>query len=157
PVRSISPGEVALDGERIACAAIVNAAGIAAPRLTPGLAVIPRKGHLLITERHPGFCHHQLVEVGYLTSRHTMTARATAFKLQPRATGQMLIGSSRQLVGEDASLDRRILAEMLARAIAFVPALATLTAVRAWTGFRPATPDGAPLIGAWPAARGVWI
>ena len=156
-VRAIAPGEVTLDGERLACGAIVNAAGIDAPWLTPGLAVIPRKGHLLITERHPGFCRHQLVELGYLTSAHTMTAASTAFNLQPRATGQVLIGSSRQLVGRDASLDRAMLAAMLERAIAFVPALATLTAVRAWTGFRPATPDKLPFIGAWPSVRGAWI
>ena len=50
-----------------------------------------------------------------------------------------------------------MLATMLARAIAFVPALATLTAVRAWTGFRPATPDKLPFIGAWPSVHGTWI
>ena len=26
-----------------------------------------------------------------------------------------------------------------------------------WTGFRPATPDKLPLIGAWPATPGLWI
>jgi len=156
-VRRIAPGEVVAEGARMFCGAIVNATGISAPRLTPGLAVIPRKGHLLITERHPGFCRHQLVELGYLASAHTMTAVSTAFNLQPRATGQLLIGSSRQLVGLDASIDRQVLAEMLARAIAFVPALARLTALRAWTGFRPATPDSLPLIGAWPGADRTFI
>ena len=156
-VRGIGPGEVLLDNERMSCGVIVNAAGIDAPRLTPGLAVIPRKGHLLITERHATLCHHQLVELGYLASAHTMTAASTAFNLQPRATGQLLIGSSRQLVGRDAALDRQVLSAMLARAISFVPALANVIAVRTWTGFRPATPDKLPLIGAWPAMPGVWV
>ena len=35
--------------------------------------------------------------------------------------------------------------------------LAELTALRAWTGFRPASPDNLPLIGAWPNARGLFI
>ena len=157
PVQAIEGGGVSLDGERITCGVIVNAAGIDAPRLTPGLAVIPRKGHLVITERHPGLCHHQLVELGYLASAHSMSAASTAFNLQPRATGQLLIGSSRQLVGRDASIDRRVVAEMLKRAMSFVPALGRTTAVRTWTGFRPATPDKLPLIGAWPAMHGVWI
>jgi glycine/D-amino acid oxidase-like deaminating enzyme len=39
---------------------------------------------------------------------------------------------------------------MLGRAIEFLPGLRNLSAVRAWTGFRAATPDKLPLIG--PAA-----
>ena len=156
-VLSAGAGEVVLAGERIACGVIVNAAGVDAPRITPGLPVIPRKGHLLITERGAALCRHQLVELGYLTSAHRMTAASTAFNVQPRLTGQLLIGSSRELVGRDATLNRRVLAQMLARAIAFLPALAAMSAVRTWTGCRPATPDSLPLIGAWPAARGMWI
>ncbi len=164
-VVSVASGSVVVRGERgdkgtserIACGVIVNAAGIDAPRLTPGLAVIPRKGHLVITERHAGVCHHQLVELGYLTSAHTMNAESTAFNVQPRPTGQLLIGSSRELVGRDASVNRRVLGRMLARAVEFIPSLAQATALRVWTGFRPATPDSLPLIGAWPGARGVWV
>ena len=136
---------------------IVNAAGAEAPRLTAELPIVPRKGHLAITDRHPGFVRHQLVELGYLASAHTMTTESVAFNVQPRSTHQVLVGSSRELVGWDASLNRRILARMLARAIAFMPALAALTVVRTWTGFRPATPDKLPLIGAWPETRGLWI
>jgi glycine/D-amino acid oxidase-like deaminating enzyme len=143
--------------ERIACGSIVNAAGIDAPRLTPGLPVVPRKGHLVITERRPGFCHHQLVELGYLASAQAMNPSSTAFNVQPRATGQLMIGSSRELVGRDASVNDRVLREMLARAQSFLPALGSAIANRIWTGFRPATPDSLPLIGAWPGAKGVWI
>ena len=39
---------------------------------------------------------------GYLTSAHSMTAESVAFNVQPRQTGQVLIGSSRELVGWDA-------------------------------------------------------
>jgi D-hydroxyproline dehydrogenase subunit beta len=136
---------------------IVNAAGAEAPRLTAELPIVPRKGHLAITDRHPGFVHHQLVELGYLASAHTMTTESVAFNVQPRSTQQVLVGSSRELVGWDASLNRRILSQMLERAIEFMPALAGLSVVRTWTGFRPATPDKLPLIGAWPNTGGLWI
>jgi glycine/D-amino acid oxidase-like deaminating enzyme len=36
---------------------------------------------------------------------------------------------------------------MLARAIEYLPALGKVSALRAWTGFRAATPDKLPLIG----------
>jgi glycine/D-amino acid oxidase-like deaminating enzyme len=39
---------------------------------------------------------------------------------------------------------------MLARAIEYMPDLATLSAIRVWTGFRAATPDKLPLIGPHP-------
>ena len=52
-----------------------------------------------------------------------------------------------------------VLAQMLQRAARYLPALPTLNGIRAWTGFRAATPDGLPLIGAamCDAAPGVWL
>jgi glycine/D-amino acid oxidase-like deaminating enzyme len=143
--------------EMIAAGAVVNAAGIDAPQLTPGLPVVPRKGHLVITDRYPGLCHSELVELGYLQSAHALGGASTAFNLQPRATGQLLIGSSRELVGRAPGVNHALLRAMIRRAIEFVPALATCAAIRAWTGFRPATPDNLPLIGRWEPVDGVWI
>jgi glycine/D-amino acid oxidase-like deaminating enzyme len=136
---------------------IVNAAGADAPRLTAELPIVPRKGHLAITDRYPGFVRHQLVELGYLASAHTMTTESVAFNVQPRSTQQVLVGSSRELVGWDASLDRRVLGAMIARAVEYMPQLASVSVIRTWTGFRPATPDKLPLIGPWPATPGLWI
>lgn len=144
-------------GERIEAGLVVNAAGAAAAGLTPGLPIVPRKGHLAVTDRYPGFCAHQLVELGYLQSAHTLTTESVAFNIQPRRTGQLLIGSSRELVGWDPTPDRRVLGRMLERAIAFMPALASLSVIRTWTGFRPATSDKRPLVGAWPEVEGLWI
>ncbi|HEY9480100.1 MAG TPA: FAD-dependent oxidoreductase [Gemmatimonadaceae bacterium] len=141
----------------VSAGAVVNAAGIDAPRLTPGLQIVPRKGHLLITDRYPGLCGCQIVELGYLHSAHTLGGASVAFNVQPRATGQLLIGSSRELVGRDPEVNRELLGSMLSRAIEFMPVLARCNATRAWTGFRPATPDALPLIGRWEGADGVWI
>ena len=156
-VDAIVDNGVRCGSDVISAEIVVNAAGAAAANLTPGLAVVPRKGHLVITERHPGFCRHQIVELGYLTSAHVMTTESVAFNVQPRLTGQVLVGSSRELVGWDASINRRIVGRMIERACAFMPGLANLTAVRTWTGFRPATPDKLPLIGRWPDTAGLWI
>ncbi len=150
-------GGCGVAGERIEAGLVINAAGAAAARLTPGLPLVPRKGHLAITDRYPGFCRHQLVELGYLQSAHTMTTESVAFNVQPRRTGQFLIGSSRELVGWDPSVNRRLLGRMLARAAAFMPGLGSLSTIRSWVGFRPATPDKLPLIGTWEGVAGLWI
>jgi glycine/D-amino acid oxidase-like deaminating enzyme len=136
---------------------IVNTAGAEAAQLTPELPIVPRKGHLAITDRYPGFCRHQLVELGYLTSAHVMTTESVAFNVQPRSTSQVLIGSSRELVGWDGTTNRRVLRQMLDRALHFMPALADVSIVRTWTGFRPATTDKLPLIGPWSSTAGLWI
>ena len=156
-VDEILPRAVRCGDEMLEANAIVNAAGANAAQLTPGLPILPRKGHLAITDRAPGFCRHQLVELGYLTSAHTMNSESVAFNVQPRATSQVLIGSSRELVGWDTTTNRALLSRMLERAIAFMPALADLTIIRTWIGFRPATPDKLPLIGAWAPVAGLWL
>jgi glycine/D-amino acid oxidase-like deaminating enzyme len=157
PVDEIVANGVRCGADTLRADVVVNAAGAASATLTPDLPIVPRKGHLVITERYPGFCRHQVVELGYLTSAHVMTTESVAFNVQPRSTGQVLIGSSRELVGWNASVNRRIVARMIERACRFMPGLASLTAVRTWTGFRPATPDKLPLIGRWDPVDGLWI
>ncbi len=157
-VRAVAPGRVTLaNGDVLAAGAIVIAAGVESPALIPGLPIVPRKGHLVITERRPGMVHHQLVELGYLHSAHSFGGASVAFNVQPRRNGQLLIGSSRELVGTEPSINRRLVHAMLTRASAFLPSLGAVRALRTWVGFRPATADKLPLIGAWPAIPGVWI
>ncbi|HEY9228514.1 MAG TPA: FAD-dependent oxidoreductase [Gemmatimonadaceae bacterium] len=151
------PHGVRCKHETLSAEVIVNATGAAAALLTPALPIVPRKGHLAITDRYPGFCRHQLVELGYLTSAHVMTNESVAFNIQPRPTGQLLIGSSRELVGWNASVNYSVLRQMLARATEFIPGLGHLSIIRCWTGFRPATPDKLPLIGRWEPTPGLWI
>ena len=135
------------DGSFISAGLTVNAAGSWSPELTPGLEVRKRKGHLVITDRYPGLVRHQLVELGYLKSAHVLTTDSVAFNIQPRRTGQALIGSSRQYGSEDKQVDALILRRMVARACEYMPRLKPLSAIRTWTGFRAATPDKLPLIG----------
>jgi glycine/D-amino acid oxidase-like deaminating enzyme len=149
-VAKLGPGQVRLaDGAEIAAEIIVNAAGAFAAELTPGLDIKKRKGHLVITDRYPGFVRHQLVELGYLKSAHSVTGDSVAFNVQPRRTGQVLIGSSRQYGAEHKEVDHSMLVRMLQRAQEYMPGLAQLSTVRTWTGFRAATPDKLPLIGPW--------
>ena len=135
------------DGSTISAGLVVNSAGSSSPALTRGLEVKKRKGHLVITDRYPSFVRHQLVELGYLKSAHSMTSESVAFNVQPRKTGQLLIGSSRQFGVDDSHVENAIITRMLERAVEYLPSLGKLSSLRAWTGFRAATPDKLPLIG----------
>jgi glycine/D-amino acid oxidase-like deaminating enzyme len=80
-----------------------------------------------------------------------------AFNAQPRATGQVLIGSSRQFGEQSPAIDRPILAKMIQRAIEYMPGLAALSTIRTWTGFRAATDDKLPVIGPHPSIPGIYL
>ncbi len=157
-VTYLGDGELRLDdGTRLLAPRLVNATGAEAPFCTPGLPVKKRKGHLAITDRYPGFVRHQLVELGYLKSAHSLTTDSVAFNVQPRQTGQILIGSSRQYGNEDTAVDQPLLTAMLQRAALYMPAIGALNVLRVWTGFRAATPDKLPLIGPAPADATLWL
>lgn len=147
-VESVTADGVRLrDATTLSAGVIVNATGSWSPSLTPALEVKKRKGHLVITDRYPGFLRHQLVELGYLKSAHSVTGDSVAFNIQPRKTGQLLIGSSRQYDVDEPHVDPAILTRMLDRAVEYLPGLRKLSSLRTWTGFRAATPDKLPLIG----------
>lgn len=161
-VRGAGDGWALLDdGRRLEADAVVVAAGLATARLLepcpPGLIVRPKRGHLAITERATGFLRHQLVELSYVQSAHGSATTSVAFNAQPRRTGQVLIGSSRELDVDESGTDAALLARMLARAIEYLPGLAELAVVRAWTGLRPATDDHLPFVGPVPGAARLWV
>lgn len=144
---AVGNGSVTLeDSTRLNASCIVIATGTDIS-LCPWVTVHRRKGHLAITDRYPGVLHHQLVELGYLKSAHSLTEDSVAFNLQPRKTGQLLIGSSRQYGDLSAQAEPEMLRKMLDRAMEYMPMLAGLSVIRVWTGFRAATPDKLPLVG----------
>ena len=142
-----SEGQVVLsDGNTLSSDRIVLAVGTDC-ELLPSLPIQKRKGHLIITDRYPGFLHHQLVELGYLKSAHKVSEDSVAFNIQPRQTGQLLLGSSRQYGNDDPRAETDMLCRMIDRATEYMPRLKNLSALRVWTGFRAATVDKLPLIG----------
>ncbi len=157
-VQALSGNTVTLaNGDKMQAPLLVLAAGAASVQLIPSLPLQPRKGHLAITDRVPGFLRHQLVELGYLKSAHGSSPESVAFNVQPRATGQLLIGSSRQYGQTGAEINHGILVRMLQRSISYLPELAKLSILRTWAGFRAATPDKLPLIGTAPGYPRVWL
>jgi D-hydroxyproline dehydrogenase subunit alpha len=132
---------------------VVNAAGPwageLARRLGTEIPVGPRRGHVLVTEPLPPIVRRKVFEADYVGSVHQSDAAwACSSVVEATASGTMLLGSSRESVGFDHELNADIVAAIARRAIALVPDLAHARLMRAYTGFRPATPDRLPIIGA---------
>jgi glycine/D-amino acid oxidase-like deaminating enzyme len=157
-VVAVQPGAVTLhDGTRVSARHVLVAAGCDSALLLPGLPLHGRKGHLMITDRYPDSIRHQLVEAGYVAAAHGHADESISVNIQPRATGQLLIGSTRESSVLAAAPSPRLLGRLARRACRFLPALADMQVLRVWTGFRPTCADGVPCIGPWPALRDVWV
>ena len=158
-VAAIEPGGVRLyDGRRLWAAMVVLAGGLESRRFLPEGWMLAKKGHLAITQRQPQtLVSHQLVELGYIKKAHLVDEDTVSFNVQPRPGGQLLIGSSRQIGKEDPAVELPMLARMLRCASDYLPALREQSILRCWTGLRPASRDGLPLLGAHPSLRQCWI
>ncbi|MDE2428544.1 MAG: FAD-binding oxidoreductase [Burkholderiales bacterium] len=157
-VAAIGEGCVVLsNGHRLHARHIVVAAGMGVADLLPEIAVFGRKGHLAITDRYPGTLSHQIVSMNYGQAAVSADALAVAANVQPRPSGQWLLGSCRQDQQADTAIDPHALGAVLQAAMALLPCLAEMRVIRAWAGMRPASPDGQPIIGPHPWRAGVWL
>ncbi|TDB43306.1 NAD(P)/FAD-dependent oxidoreductase [Photorhabdus khanii] len=157
-VHALEPQTVVLrDGTKYCAPRILLANGLWSTHLLPELPIAPKKGQLAITDRYPTCITHQLVELGYSASAHAPDGTSTAFNVQARPTGQLLIGSSRQFHNEKPTIDLALLRSMLQRALHFLPQLGQMNILRCWSGFRAATPDGLPLLGQHPDYDWLWL
>jgi glycine/D-amino acid oxidase-like deaminating enzyme len=67
--------------------------------------------------------------------------------LVPKPEGTVVVGSTEEEAGFDASTTAQGLSQLLGFAVRALPALGGSSVERLWAGLRPATPDGLPRIG----------
>jgi len=158
-VTSIEEHRVQLaDGTWLEADSIVLANGIHATDFFPALPIEPKKGHLAITDRYPELnVQHTLVALAYAASTQATSGISVACNIQPRPTGQLFIGSSRQFGTVDPAVEPEVFTRVLKEAADYFPALADLNVIRAWTGFRAASPDGVPIIGKHPDYQSIFL
>jgi D-hydroxyproline dehydrogenase subunit beta len=155
-VRALSPDGPVLDGgETVRADRTVLATGWRAPELLPGLAIRPRKGHIVLFAPQPGFVRHQLSEISYVRGAQPGANDVISFSLQPRSSGRYLLGATRQYVGESTDVDPRVIERLMSRARSFVPDIGQLPVERTWAGLRPSGSDAVPWIGAVPGRSGL--
>jgi glycine oxidase len=95
-------------------------------------------------------CRGQLVDVECPTPPFQHFVMATGAYGIPRTDGRVTLGSTMENVGFDKSNTARGLAHILSMAQNYCPQLGEATFLRCWTGLRPATPDGLPILSKTP-------
>jgi glycine oxidase len=106
----------------------------ALPGCRPVVPIIPQRGQILALDRGP------------VALKHVLLLPDDPY-LVPRADGRIVIGATRELAGWDPSITAGGISWLLSTAMQLVPDLRECVIHEIWTGFRPTSRDGIPVIG----------
>jgi glycine oxidase len=138
---------VLADGERLTADVVLLAAGAwsgaLAAELGGGLPVGPVRGQMLAVSNVPVLISHAV--------------HGDDIYLVPRPSGELLIGATIERVGFERAVTPDGLGGLIAQAVALVPEIGRRPITRSWCGFRPAAPDGLPVLGPWPDVAGLFV
>jgi glycine oxidase len=130
-IQSVRAGNVTFQAPTVIIASGVWTRDIAG--LTPAIPVIPRKGQILsLGMQEPMFKRVVRWEHGYFV---------------PRRDRQLVLGATDEDVGFDRALTPAGLGHLLMDAQRISSYVGALPILETWTGLRPATPDGLPILG----------
>lgn len=119
----------------VACATVVIAAGtwssfIQHAQLAP---IAPVRGQIVCLEAKPQLARHVIFSPrGYIVPRHD---------------GRLLAGSTSEHAGFTKSITAGGIGSILTKALEISPKIADLPIVDAWSGLRPSSADGLPVLG----------
>ena len=138
---------VLVDGEPLTADAVLLAAGAWTAALASGLGsplpVGPVRGQMLAVSNVPGLISHAI--------------HGDDIYLVPRPSGELLIGATVERAGFERAVTPAGVGGLIAQAVALVPEIGRRPITRSWCGFRPAAPDGLPVLGPWPDVAGLFI
>lgn len=140
---------------------VVNATGTWAGELAAmagvNVPVKPRKGFVMVTEALRPMVHHKVYAAEYVDNVGSSDAGLQSSPVvEGTPAGSILIGSSRERVGFDSSINIGALRQMARNAVALFPFLKDTRIIRHYHGFRPYCPDHLPVIGHDARAPGLW-
>lgn len=122
---------------RILADAVVNAGGAysASLRGVPPLPIVPVRGQMVSLDASAD---------GERLSRFV---HGVGVYLVPRRDGSLVVGSTLERAGFDARPTSAGVSGLLLRAASIVPVTADYAVLETWSGLRPASPDGIPILG----------
>ena len=136
-VDAIAPNTVCFGHTLIDASSIIVASGVWSAEfegVKPRIPVSPRKG--------------QILSLGMPTGAFRRMIRWEHSYFVPRSTGELVVGATNEDVGFDLSVTPAGLGRLLVDAQAISSHVGCYPILETWTGLRPATPDGLPIIGA---------
>jgi glycine oxidase len=158
PVAAIATRHHAVTGVRLASGEAIDAGHVVLAAgawcshiegLPAAVPVRPVKGQMFAVDGRSRGPDRRTVGI---PSRVVQSARCYVI---PRDDGRLLVGATVEDVGFRKGATPAGLTGLMTAAMEVVPAIADLPVVETWAGFRPATPDLMPIIGADPDLSGL--
>jgi len=140
---------------------VVNAAGTWGGKIAAlaglQMPIKPRRGQIFVTELLPALIHGTM-QCGRTTAikinpemlrglDQKVVDMGMGFCIEQTMDGSVLIGFTREFAGFDRSTTLDAIELMAQRAVLFIPALCSAGIIRSFSGLRPYTPDGKPILG----------
>jgi len=145
---------VQTDNGEIQTRILVNAVGAYASQigqmLDVDIPIRPKRGQILVTEPRPGLLKPCLLTASYIAAKYNPPSKnknGGGLSMDQTHNGNLLLGSTRELVGYDKRNSADGLMQIASRAVRILPDLKDMMLIRAFAGLRPYTPDGLPILG----------
>lgn len=104
------------------------------PPTTAPLGLEPRKGHIVTVQLPEG-------------ARLPVVLRTPEIYLVPRGDGRVVIGATVEREGFNKAVNEAVIARLIEEAALLFPAVRRAEIVECWTGLRPGSADGLPVLG----------
>lgn len=148
---------------------VVLATGIWSPELLEPfdlkLPVIPRRGHILVTEKVNSIVKCNLLSASYIAAKSGISGQVktraqelgVGLVMGQTHSGNILIGGSREFTGFNTGTNDEVVSEIAKATIKVFPEFKKMKIIRTFAGLRPYTPDGLPVMGPVPEISGLYL
>ena len=140
--------------ERFQTDIVINAAGVYAGNIGEmvglKIPIRPRRGQIIVTETCPPIIRHCLITAKYLAAKYNARITATnseGASIEQTENGNFLLGSTREFAGFHRHTTPDGLQRIAATTTSLIPVLKKVNVIRSFSGLRPHTPDGLPILG----------
>jgi sarcosine oxidase subunit beta len=129
------------------------------------IPIIPRRGQIIVTEPVAPLIHGDVNCARYITAKlhpellgnDEYAQLGIGLSLGQTENGNLLIGGTREFVGYNKETTHMALRTILKHASRLIPSLKGISIIRSFSGLRPYTPDGLPIVGKVPQIEGFYM
>jgi len=120
------------------------------------LPIKPRRGQIIISEPIAPLLNHAILSGRYLAAKlfpemledltNPLNQMGIGLVIEQAKSGNLLIGSTREFVGESKEITFQGIEYILKHATSIIPSLEEINIIRTFSGLRPYTIDGVPIV-----------
>lgn len=143
---------------------VINAAGSDAGRIAGMIGIntpiIPARGQILVTEALPHILKHLIAVKSAPENPEAEREKDKGEELcymQPTPSGNLLVGGTKEYGVTETNVTLNAVCEISRRFADVFPPILECNFIRSWSGIRPMSPDGFPLIGEAREVKGFFI